>query len=212
MVITNVLAMSTDGAIAQSPTERDVDRKTFGFLDKEDREHVIRLLKNADAVISGASSIRASGGAFEVVNEKGVSPKWFVLTENGLPSGLKFFQQRDIDRYLVSSQKLESIPDHLGSVTNISYETQHPAEFIVDQLKDKKCSNVLLFGGSSVNRLFYQKGLVDFLELTICPVIFASNTAVPLVAPDLPEPLKLTLETSHSSGNLVFLKYRVNSA
>jgi 5-amino-6-(5-phosphoribosylamino)uracil reductase len=211
MKIINVMAISLDGSIASKGNERDSVRKEYGFLAEEDRRHVLSLLADADAVIAGGESIRCSGGAFDLVNHKGVSPKWMVLTNQGLPETLRFWQQDKIDRWLISEKILSNVPAHRGEVTNFPYGEGSPAELIRKKLIEANCEKVLLFGGGRVNQLFYEAGLVDELIVTICPVIFGTKEPIPLVSPTLTVPVRLTLQTSNSSENLVFLKYIVNS-
>lgn len=70
---------------------------------------------------------------------------------------------------------------------------------------------MILLGGGALNQLFYKEGLVDELFLTLCPLILGSTTAINLVKPPLPAPVRLTLKSSKVVGNLVFLKYKVQN-
>jgi len=204
------MAISLDGNIASTLNEIDLDRKKYGFLDDADRQHVLKQLADSDAVITGAESLRASGGAFEIKNHKGVNPIWIVFTNRGLPPEMRFWNQQAIDRFLVSKKPLSEIPEHKGCVENWNYENNNPVEFVLNKLKAKKCEKVLLFGGSKINEMFYNADLVNELIITICPVIFGTKNPIPLVANGLDAPVRLSLQTSHLSENLVFLKYTVN--
>jgi 5-amino-6-(5-phosphoribosylamino)uracil reductase len=208
MKIVNVMATSVDGAIASCPGELDQERKKFGFQSDADHKHVIAQLSDADAVITGAESVRASSGALVAPNSNGRLPIWAILTNSGFADDAAIYQQDELEKWLISQEQL--VLPELPNLVNLNYQEENPATYIVDRLKAKKCEKVLLFGGSTINRMFYEAGLVDELILTICPVIFASKQAVPLVEPELGSPVQLSLQTSHLTENLVFLKYTVN--
>jgi riboflavin biosynthesis pyrimidine reductase len=206
LIITNVMAVSLDGRIASYPNEPDADRRQLGFTNDDDHQHLLRLLATTDAVIVGSSSIKASGGAFEGLNDKGQPPIWAVLTNQGLPAGQKFYQQESLTRWLISSSPL-TLPPHRGSVRNIVYGRASPAMTVVKALQAAGVERALLFGGASVNKEFYSEGLVDRLIVTVCPLIIAKSSAVPLVEPELPDPIQLRLTAFQPMGNLVVLSY-----
>lgn len=208
MQIINVMAASLDGRIASHPNETDVARQTLGFTTADDRAHLLALLDTADAVIVGRSSLMASGGAFARRNHRGAWPIWAVLTNTGLPEDAGFFRQVELPRWLVSSVPL-ALPPAAAGVRNLVTGAAPPARTLVDAFASAKVERALLFGGSEINRQFYAEGLVDRLILTLCPLILGASTGVPLVAPDLPEPVRLTLVASQPQGNLVFLEYHV---
>ena len=54
-----------------------------------------------------------------------------------------------------------------------------------------------------------QAGAVDELILTVCPVVVGRESGVPLVAPDLDNPVRLTLASVEKEGDLAFLHYLV---
>ena len=207
MRIINVMATSLDGKIALHDDESDAARRAYGFTNKDDQEFVRSMLESADAVITGAKSLRASGGAWQVRNHKGKLPAWIVLTTRGIDESLKFWDQTDTERWLVSPTPLPF--SHPRGVRNLCYGDLDPVEFTVDALRNAGFSTILLFGGGEINRMFYQSGLVDELRLTICPIILARSGSSSLVEPDLPSPVNFRLESSHVAGSLVFLKYTV---
>lgn len=209
MKITNVMAVSLDGRIATRPGERDAERRAIGFTNADDRAHVEALVKTSDAVVVGSASIQASGGAFEILNDKGVYPHWYVLTRAGLPEGARFLRQDKLPRTLVSERPLPHLKA-TATLRNVVATKESVARTTVAELAKSGLSRVILFGGSEVNRIFYQEDLVDEVILTICPLIVGASQAVPLVAPELPRPVALTLTSSQPRGNLVFLTYTVH--
>ncbi len=209
MKITNVMAISLDGRIASHPGEKDSERRALGFTNADDRAHIEALVKTADAVIVGSSSIKASGGAFEVLNDKNVYPHWFVLTRAGLPAESSFLRQDKLPRTLVSERPIPGLKA-TASLRNVVATKESVPQTIIKELNAAKLSRVILFGGSEVNRVFYQENLVDEVILTVCPLILGTSQAVPLVAPELSRPVSLTLTSSQPRGNLVFLTYTVH--
>src|SRR3954469_10047608 len=91
--IVNVMAVGLDGRIAARAGEPDTERESSGFTHADDKAHLLELVRGADAIIVGANSLIASGGAFEEVNAKGVVPTWVVLTTAGLPPESPFWRQ-----------------------------------------------------------------------------------------------------------------------
>ena len=207
--IINVMAASLDGRIASHANERDEARQDGGFTSTDDRAHLESLLSEADAVIVGSSSLKASGGALEVQKKTGSMPIWIVLTKSGLPSDCPFYKQSHIPRWLVSPAPLKDVP---LDVRQIVYTSGDPAKKIAECLRDAGIERALLFGGSEVNRLFYEADLVDELILTVCPILIAQSHSIPLVAPNLNTPKLFTLKASHVQGDLVFLSYNVRKS
>lgn len=211
MKIINVMASSVDGKISLHPFEADESRRRYGFTNIEDQSLVRDQLLDADAVITGANSMRASTGAWNLKNRKGRFPTWIVLSNRGLEQNLRFFSQTEIPRWLVSRDMLPNqkfIAD--SGVKNVIYGNANPAEFIVGQLNsDPQISTVLLFGGGEINAMFYEKDLVDELKLTVSPMIIAAKSASSLVAPSLSKPRHLRLLSSNVNSSHVFLTYKI---
>lgn len=209
MKITNIMAISLDGRIASRPGEPDSERRALGFTNDDDRAHIEALVKSADAVIVGSASVKASGGAFEVLNDKGVYPHWYVLTRAGLPAESRFLSQHKLPRTLISERPIPHLKT-TPTLCNIVATKMSVPHTVVHDMAQKNLTRVILFGGSEINQLFYEENLVDEVILTVCPLIIASKTAVPLVAPGLTKPVQLTLTSSQPQGNLVFLTYTVH--
>lgn len=213
MKITNVHAISLDGAIASSKFENDQTRLNYGLTSQEDQLRVQGLLKTADAVITGSSSLVSAGKAWEVQNKSGKYVSWFVLTNSGLPLSLPFWQQSNLDRYLVSESALTPpfYQDYWnkGAVKNIVYHRHHPAEYLVGKLKEMGMQSLLLFGGGSVNKLFFERNLVTDLEYTICPVLLGGEKRVNILEPGLLHPSRAKLSHSQVKGDHLFLSYKM---
>jgi len=211
MKIVNVMAVSLDGKIASHPRESDQQRRVYGFTNQDDQDHVRRELMSADAVITGAESMRASGSTWRVRNDQGTFPIWVVMTRRGLEPTLPFWQQTDIERWLVSPTPLPAV-QQAGGVRHFSYGEAEPATFVANHLRQAGAKKVLLFGGGAINRLFYAADLVDELKITICPMIIGQEGAPSFVDAGLPDPKTLFLESSMAIASHVFLHYHLKQS
>lgn len=205
------MAASVDGKVAAYPGELDDARRIYGFGGADDHAHMLAILKTADAVVVGRKSVVASGGAFAVTNERGAGVRWCVVTNQGMPAGHPFWTQHAVPRWLLSRAPLSGLDPAYG-VENKIYGDNSPADAALTALQAAGAQTVVLFGGGELNREFYRRGLVDELILTICPVLYAQVAAVPLVAPELPKPLGMSLVTTQAKGDLVFLRYRLHQS
>lgn len=207
MQIINVMAASLDGKIAAHSFESDAARRSYGFTNETDKEFVRQQLTTADAVITGANSLRASGATWQVKNHNGKFATWIVLTTKGIDSSARFWSQTEVERWIVSPQPVELFSTQ--NVRNLVYGNQHPAKFVAEMAANAGFQRALLFGGGEINRLFYDANLVDELKLTICPIIIGATGASDFVAPGLSHPRHLTLQSSQPIKDLVFLTYKV---
>lgn len=209
VTITNVMAISLDGRIGKHSLESDGARRTYGFTNMDDREWVREQLINADAVITGANSLRASGSTWKLLNDRGRTPSWIVLTTKGIDASLPFWTQHDVDRVLVSPKAVQTelCQEHL--VANWQTGSETPAQAIVQRLNTLGLHRVLLFGGGAINKIFYEENLVDYAKLTLSPMIIGANDAPNFVDPGLTHDVKMTLVSSVVKGNLVFLTYKI---
>ncbi len=210
MRIINVMAASLDGKIAGHSLESDRERRAYGFTNQADQDFVRHQLTTADAVVTGANSLRASQGAWQIQNQKGRFPTWVVLTRSGLDPALRFWGQDGVDKWIVTPDPHLSIPVAPNNRLIVTPPADNPAPFIAKQLKDAGFERVLLFGGGGVNRLFYEAGLVDELMLTLCPLMLGTPNASNLLLPPLTRPVFFRLESSNQNENLVFLHYTVH--
>ena len=208
VTITNVMAISLDGMIGMHALESDVERRAYNFTNMDDREFVREQLEQADAVITGANSLRASGSAWRVRNDRGVNPAWIVFTTKGLAEGLDFWGQKDVQRVLVSPFPIQESLCAASGVKNWIIPENSPVG-LIKKLESENLNRVLLFGGGAINKLFYEHGLVDFAKITVCPLLIGGVNSPRFVNPGLTRPTHFTLISSVLRENLVFLTYRV---
>lgn len=209
LTLTNVMAISLDGRIGKHALESDGQRRSYGFTNMDDREWVRQQLESADAVITGANSMRASGATWRVKNDLGKVPMWIVLTKSGLESDLRFWQQDDVHRVLVSPSTVACTDSATGHIEYWVTGEVSPPRFILEELRRRGLNRVLLFGGGSINKMFYDAGLVDFAKITLCPLIIGAVSAPSFVDPGLSHDVKMELISSVAKGNLVFLTYKI---
>lgn len=207
MKVTNLMLMSLDGEIASHLRENSAERIKSGFTCPEDQALLQTEIQNTEAVVIGAESIRSEGSLPLLKNptKKGGSyPLWCVLSNKGLDKELPFWSQQDIPRVLVSQKPQKLLID---SVELWTYNACHPAKFILDELKKRGISKVLLLGGGKVNQLFYEQNLVDELKLTLAPWIVGKGVSR-FVNPTLQEVRKFELISTQAVRSHLFLHYR----
>lgn len=209
VTITNVMAISLDGMIGKHALESDSERRAYDFTNLDDREFVREQLEHADAVITGANSLRASGSTWKVPNDRGFNPAWIVFTTKGLQEGLEFWRQRDVQRVLVSPTPVQVDLCAASGVENWVI-TEKNLSAILPLLEQRGWTRVLLFGGGSVNKLFYENQLVDYAKITLCPLIIAGVNAPRFVNLGLVNSTHFKCLSSVLKGDLVFLHYKVN--
>ena len=208
VTITNIMAISLDGLIGSNAFESDVERRKYNFTNSDDREFVREQLECADAVITGANSLRASGCAWTVTNDRGVNPAWIVFTTKGLSADLEFWRQKPIRRVLVSPFPVQEELCAASGVENWILTEKNPIE-VVQRLEREGLGRILLFGGGSINKLFYENQLVDFAKITVCPLVIGGVNSPRFVDLGLKTPIHFTAIASVLKEDLVFLTYRV---
>jgi len=213
-VIVNVNACSVNGFISSFAFESDEDRSKYGLTCAADQLRVLELLKNSCAVITGATSLKAAQNTWQVNNHNGLPVEWFVFTNAGLPRDLPFWLEHG-PRTLVTSEIGGILEDDAkfaeSQGVNIFRYKSDPAIELYGYLQSKGFKTTLLFGGSKINKMFFDAGLVSRIELTLSPVILASSGSTPYIDPGLKEIWQLKLVTSQAHGDHVFLTYDVLS-
>ncbi|MFK7873364.1 MAG: dihydrofolate reductase family protein [Oligoflexales bacterium] len=178
LCVSHVSLMSLDGSIAQSPNESDELRRSYGFGCGADRDFVESCLCKAEAVVISGATLRVAGSMWQTPN----APKWFVVSE----------QLKDLTPWGVG--ELISGAD--------------PVESIVSECKKYNLKKIVLLCGGQLAKLFYEKGVVSELFMTIAPYVLGVSSRVPAF-PSHPQGLNLPLKlqaVSEDQGH-VFLCY-----
>lgn len=202
------MAASLDGYINSQAAQGDNERALLGFTSPEDQKFVESLMRQCDAIVVGAESIRAAGQLWSLP-ESEKQPTWIVVSRKGLDKSHKFWQQDKIPRVLMTQQRITQISKAAKNISHWEYAGEDPSLFIYDKLKELQYKTVLLFGGGILNRYFYNKSLVDELYLTLCPFLVANPACSSLVQVPLDIPIELSLKSSQVKDNHVFLRYSI---
>jgi riboflavin biosynthesis pyrimidine reductase len=207
MELINVMASSLDGRIGSQSLEGDWQRQQGRLSSAADQKHLRNLIETADAIIVGASSIRANGECLDHPGVSGTPPKWYILGKRPLPENCAFWQQTHIPRILVSPTPLPLVEG--SGVERLVFGQEEPASFIHRYIENQGGNRVLLFGGGLVNHWFYEAGLVDELKLTLSPLFIGRQEAPYLIQPELTRQMDFTLTGVEQSGDYLFLSYQV---
>ncbi|MDH4388262.1 MAG: dihydrofolate reductase family protein [Fimbriimonas sp.] len=163
-----------------------------------DHKIMRRLEQKADAILSGGTSVRASG------NWNPETVIRIAVTRSGdLPYDRPFFTQgKPIVMYPEGSTP--SIPENIKS---IAFKDWPGA---LRRLKQEGVEIINVLGGSDINAQLLQAELVDELFLTLAPKIKLGDQ-VPTYAGGNPLPREMVqtykLEETHQIGDELFLRY-----
>jgi len=208
MFIFSNLAISLDGKIATQ------SREHFPLGTKEDLKQMLVLRKQSDAILFGASTLRAyqkpckvkdaSPPIYNIIVSQGcesINPQWPFFTSNEIRRIL--FHSKDVDPSL--KKELEK------SSTLIRVDNSKPmGTQIVELLKKFEINRLLVEGGGEVIWYFSQENLIDEYNVTITPRILGGKNAPTLVEglgfkPD--DVLNLKLKSCKTINNEIFIVY-----
>jgi riboflavin-specific deaminase-like protein len=197
-----------------------------GIGSRTDRALLRQLRARADAVMSGAGTLRAedytskvprSYAAARVARGQTEQPLAVIVSGSGqLPAERPLFWGEGFSRALLTSQRGAAAvdPDQAKQLQLVIagegtvdlamglrlLRTGHGVRWLVCE------------GGPRLNHGLLAAGLVDELFLTVAPRLVGS--AGPTIVEGPPFPLAgpiLTLRTAHADGSELFLRYRVES-
>lgn len=219
---TVVLAMSVDGKIA------DAQRSHPRFGSVEDYAHLERQVAAVDAVLFGATTLKAGGTAMRVLNAALIEarvnaglpeqPIQIVCTRSGeLDPNLKFFQQ-PIPRYLLTTQQGAMHwqgTRHFDHILHGHGDLKDDIDWqsTLAQLGTMGVQKIAVLGGGEIVAALLAADCIDELSFTLCPVLLGGATApTPVEGLGFPQDLapRLTLLDLHQGEYEIFLHYRVN--
>jgi riboflavin-specific deaminase-like protein len=208
MFVFSNLATSLDGKIASA------DRGLFPLGTPADRKHMQVLRKRADAVLMGASTLRAYKGPLKIRGEKAAPLNVIVSsTLSGISPSWSFFKEPKIGRLLFVSKKIDTA--QLRKFEKVAelflFDPRKPvAPQIVDELSRRRIKNLLVEGGGSVMWDFARADLLDELHVTLTPWLLGGADAPTLVDGEgfrSGRGMKLKLEKVHRLKNELYLTY-----
>lgn len=216
------MAMTADGKIATA------NRAVSTFGSRRDHEHLYELRATADAVITGATTVNAGPvtlgpGAAKFRRRRlkhGLAEynlRVIVSGNGSIDPQAEIFQQRFSPILILTTAKIS--PARLKQLRNLAEAvkicgaTEINFRLALRWLRQKwGVRRLLCEGGGSLNDALFRAGLVDELNLTICPIIFGGRTA-PTIAegrgfPHLAGAARFQLSSLRRVGNELFVVLR----
>lgn len=217
------MVMSADGKVVIEGTEAGIGSKTDQRLMRE-------LRVNADAVLNGANTLRASGTsprlgdegleALRIANGKPRFPLAVALSRSGnLPLDKIFFTARDFDAVVYLSE--EAPADRkaalvaAGRPVHIVPAGAEITAMLKHMRQELDVKVLLVEGGPTVNAQMYELGVVDEYFLTLGPVIVGGRDTLTAVegesafSRDDVKHLELLAAVPNPETNEVYVHYRV---
>ncbi|MEM7556489.1 MAG: RibD family protein [Cyanobacteria bacterium P01_A01_bin.84] len=224
-----VLAISVDGKIA------DFNSSSARFGSSNDKAHLEKQIATSDAVIFGASTLRAYGTTLTISDaqllrnrakaEKPPQPLHIIITNSGnINPDIQFFRQ-SISRCLLTTstgqlfwQKCQAKyceNEYMKFQQTLIFETPNRQVDIcaaLKHLKDAGIENLAVLGGGELVASMLELNLIDELWITVCPLILGGVDAVtPVEGKGFLETNapRLKLLNVEKVGEEVFLHYSV---
>jgi riboflavin-specific deaminase-like protein len=221
-VILNMV-MSVDGKIVVDGTEQGIGTKVDQRLMRE-------LRVNADVVLNGAETLRQSGASpklddplleeLRVSRGKPRLPIGTILSRSGdLPLKRSFFTSKEFEAVVYLSEaagakRREAVEATGRPVVVVPVGEEVPA-MLRHMRKELQASVLLLEGGATVNRHFFDVDAVDELFLTVGPRIIGGESALTPVEGEAPysrdemRNLELVSAVPNEMTSELYLRYRV---
>lgn len=217
------MVMSADGKVVIEGTEAGIGSKTDQRLMRE-------LRVNADAVLNGANTLRASGTSsrlgdegleeLRIANGKPRFPIAVGLSRSGkLPLDKIFFTARDFDAVVYLSEEAPADRKAALVATGRPVHIVPAGAEITAMLKHMRqeldVKVLLVEGGPTVNAQMYELGVVDEYFLTLGPVIVGGRDTLTAVegesafSRDDVKHLELLAAVPNPETNEVYVHYRV---
>jgi riboflavin-specific deaminase-like protein len=211
MFIFSNLAISLDGKIATQ------SRAHFPLGTSADREQMHVLRAQSDAILMGASSLRAFKKPLLVpaaeqrtniivsTTLKNISPAWKFFTDRSIPRLL--FVGPSVSRtHLKKFEKSSELFILKKPTSKLSTATQ-----VVRELEKRGIKNLLVEGGGSLMWDFVSENLIDEYHVTVTPRLLGGTESPTLVDGPGFEPsqvLNLKLSQCRVVGDELYLIYR----
>ena len=216
------MAMTADGKIASS------NRQLFQFGSTDDIEHLYQLRAKADAIITGATTLREAkvqldngGPKFEALRKRNRRPRHplrIVTTQSGnLPWECAFFHSALPAPFVLTTKiGAKRLRRPSGIELNLAIFGRQEIDLtsFLESLKQEHGVNQLQCeGGGQLNDLFFRNGCVDELYLTISPHLCGGQASPTIVDgigfPNLEQAAHLELISSRKKGSDRLLHLRV---
>jgi len=217
--------MTADGKLAPA------NRIFVPFGSKRDRELLLELRSQADAVMSGARTVdlspvnlgpgparfrrkRLQQGLFEY------NLRIVVSGSGSVDPNAEIFRHRFSPIILLTSERISD--RRLKNLRKVADDVKICGKMEVDFVaacgwlrREWGVKRLLCEGGGELNEGLLRAGVVDEIYVTLCPFIFGGGIAPTLAdgqgVKKLSEAIKLSVKTRKRIGDELFLVYRVRN-
>ena len=217
------MVMSLDGKVVVEGTEQGIGSKVDQRLMRE-------LRVNADVVLNGANTLRASGTSsrlsdpvlehMRLARGKTDLPVAAVVSRSGnLPLERLFFTARDFEAVVYLSRSAPAVKRKAIEATGrrvFPLPARNPMPAMLAHMRKELGAEVLLVeGGPTVNAQLFRAGLVDEYFVTLGPVIVGGRDTKTPVTGDAPFKRKelpqfdLVWAVPNEETNEVYCRYRL---
>jgi riboflavin-specific deaminase-like protein len=215
------MAVTADGKIATA------NRAVHSFGSPRDLRHLYELRATADAVMCGARTVEISNATLgnggetfrrlRLKNKLTEYPLRIIVSGSGsIDPEAKIFQKRFSPIIVLTTKRASEIKltqlRKLADVVKISGQSEIDFRAVFRWLREKwNIKRLLCEGGGELNDALFRAGLVDEINLTICPKIFGGRHA-PTISdglgfPRLREAEQFKLTSIKSKNAELFTRY-----
>jgi 2,5-diamino-6-(ribosylamino)-4(3H)-pyrimidinone 5'-phosphate reductase len=217
------MAMTADGKIATA------NRRVSSFGSPRDQDHLLQLRATADAVMAGArtadlNAINMGPGAAKyrrLRSKRGLAEfnlRIIVSRSGTVDPGAEVFKHRFSPIIILTTRRATA--ERLKALRAVATEVKLCGTKEIDfpralrWLRTKwGVKRLLCEGGAELNDALFRAGIVNQLNLTVCPRIFGGRAAPTIAdgvgAGSLARAARLELESARRQGDEMFLVYRV---
>ena len=206
------MAMSADGKIASA------NRKVTALGSRTDHDRLLELRTKADAILTGAGTLNAQPHITLGLSKKRQKPPMRVIVSGGghVSPKHKLFQTPGAPTVVLVCERisrkrlteLEAVADTVFVCGTNSVNFKKAFNFLYKKYQIKR---ILCEGGGNLNDSLFRAGVVDEVNLTICPLILGGKDA-PTIADGigfkrLADAAKFKLHSRKEVDNEMFLTY-----
>ena len=182
-------ALSLDGFLD------DLSDNRLILSSPEDRDAVDLLKSTFDAILVGAETVRKDNPSLLIRSEiyrkkrleKGLPehPVKVTLTMTGnLDPASRFFQEGSNEKWVYCPESIQSsLQARLGDVSHViglARDSVQP-EVLLEDLKKRGISSLLIEGGTEIHSLFLKRNLIDAIRIAIAPFFVGEQGAPRLI-------------------------------
>jgi 5-amino-6-(5-phosphoribosylamino)uracil reductase len=210
------VAMSLDGHIDDARPERLI------LSGAEDLDRVDAERAGVDAILVGPGTIAADNPRLLVRSadrraarlERGLaaSPIKVTLTRTGLgldPAARFFTAGEGTKLVYTAPSAVDELSKRLAGLATV-VDTGEPPRLaaLLADLVDRKVGRLMVEGGTTINTLFLEAGVVDELQVVVAPLLIGDPAAPRLVGPAVFPGGRMRLVAVRQVGDCALLVYR----